>query len=60
MKIVSTLSRFSVCMLAFSLGCGGDMSPKLPSGELTPEQQEKVKAEDKAIENEESQGSAGK
>ncbi|MBM3964782.1 MAG: hypothetical protein FJ308_06900 [Planctomycetes bacterium] len=43
-----------------TLGCGGSSAPILPTGELTEEQKAKVRAEDKAIENEESQGSAGK
>ena len=43
-----------------TLGCGGSNAPILPTGELTEEQKAKIRAEDKAIENEESQGSAGK
>ena len=60
MKFAPTLVVVISCMLSLSLGCGGDMSPKLPSGQLTAEQQAKVRAEDKAIEDEESQGTAGK
>lgn len=43
-----------------SLGCSSSSGPILPSGELTAEQLEKIKAEDRAIEDEESQGSVKK
>jgi hypothetical protein len=38
------------------IGCGGSGNAVLPEGNLTPEQLEKMKAEDAAVENEESQG----
>jgi hypothetical protein len=38
-------------------GCSNGGAPILPKGELTPEQLEKIKKEDRAIEQEESQGS---
>jgi hypothetical protein len=42
----------------FSLvGCSNASGPILPKDALTPEQLEKIKKEDRAIENEESQGS---
>jgi len=42
----------------FSLiGCSNASGPVLPKDALTPEQLEKIKKEDRAIENEESQGS---
>jgi hypothetical protein len=37
-------------------GCSGSSEPILPKGELTPEQIEKVKQEDRKIEDEESGG----
>lgn len=50
-----------LCLLAGTFfGCSNDTSPKLPSGPMTAEQIEKVKAEDKNIADEESQGSVGK
>ncbi len=50
------LSLLAVC----SLGCSSSTGPILPSGELTAEQLEKIKAEDRAVEDEESQGSIKK
>jgi hypothetical protein len=50
------LSLVAVCLL----GCSSSSGPILPSGELTAEQLEKIKAEDRAIEDEESQGSVKK
>ena len=44
-------------LLLTSLGCNSQTGPILPKGELTEEQKQKIKAEDRAIENEESQGS---
>ena len=42
----------------FSLvGCSNSSGPILPKDALTAEQLEKIKKEDRAIENEESQGS---
>ncbi len=38
-------------------GCSSNTGPILPQGELTPEQLEKIKQEDRNIESEESQGS---
>jgi PBP1b-binding outer membrane lipoprotein LpoB len=58
--------RFALVALFLALlagsfsGCSNDTTPKLPSGPMTAEQIEKVKAEDKNIADEESQGSAGK
>jgi hypothetical protein len=46
--------------LAFGIsliGCSNATGPVLPKDALTPEQLEKIKKEDRAIENEESQGS---
>jgi len=57
MKLVTWMWVGLCCLV---LGCGGSSAPILPSGELTEEQKAKIRAEDKAIENEESQGSAGK
>ena len=37
-------------------GCGGSGGTVMPEGNLTPEQVEKLKAEDAAIDAEESQG----
>jgi hypothetical protein len=54
-------SLILLCLLAVcSLGCSSSSGPILPSGELTPEQLEKIKAEDRAVEDEESQGSIKK
>jgi hypothetical protein len=50
------LSLALVSLLSFA-GCSRATGPVLPQGELTQEQLEKIKAEDRAIENEESQGS---
>lgn len=50
------LSLALVSLLSFA-GCSRATGPILPQGELTQEQLEKIKAEDRAIENEESQGS---
>lgn len=50
---------YTVCVtLALLCGCGGSGEIVMPKGELTPEQQAKVKAEDKQVEDEESQGSS--
>ena len=38
-------------------GCSANTGPILPQGELTPEQLEKIRKEDRNVENEESQGS---
>jgi hypothetical protein len=46
-----------LCVSLFCQGCSSPTGPILPSGELTPEQLEKIKAEDRAIEDAESQGS---
>ena len=54
-------SLILLCILAVcTLGCSSSTAPILPSGELTPEQLEKIKAEDRAVEDEESQGSIKK
>jgi predicted small lipoprotein YifL len=46
-----------VLVLATSLlGCGGSDKIVLPTDKLTPEQEAKVKVEDKNIDDEESQG----
>lgn len=54
--------RLAVALVLLSViatvGCSGNTGPILPKGELTPEQIEKIKQEDRSIENEESQGSA--
>lgn len=51
---------FCMCLLMLpAMGCG----PKetvLPTTPFTPEQIEKIQAEDRQVENEESQGSANK
>ena len=39
------------------VGCSNSSAPIMPKGELTPEQLEKIRKEDRAIEQEESQGS---
>jgi hypothetical protein len=53
-------ASWSACSLLLGLsvllGCGDSGKTILPEGELTPEQVEKLKAEDAAIEDEESQG----
>ncbi len=58
LKKLTKWSWIGLCCM--TLGCGGSNAPILPTGELTEEQKAKIRAEDKAIENEESQGSAGK
>ena len=56
-----TKSRFHWLLLTitlfFGFGCSGSTAPIMPKGELTPQQIEEVRTEDKAIEDEESQGS---
>jgi predicted small lipoprotein YifL len=56
---MTTKIRFLIAFatLALIYGCGGSGEIIVPSGELTPEQQAKVKAEDQQVEDEESQGS---
>ncbi len=62
MKII--ISRLTVSLLLLTMigfvGCSSETGPILPKGELTPEQIEKVKQEDRNIESEESQGSSKK
>ena len=62
MKI--TMYRLIVSLLVLTIigfvGCSSNTGPILPQGELTPEQIEKVKQEDRNIESEESQGSSKK
>lgn len=54
----TTIRLYTACVTMVLLcGCGGSSEIVMPKGELTPEQQAKVKAEDKQIEDEESQGS---
>jgi hypothetical protein len=43
--------------LCLAIGCSGSTEIIIPKDELTAEQIEKIRAEDKAIEDEESQGS---
>ncbi|MCU0707186.1 MAG: hypothetical protein MUF23_02735 [Pirellula sp.] len=50
-------SVFALAVFVLVCGCGGSGEIVVPSGELTAEQQAKVKAEDKQVEDEESQGS---
>lgn len=40
-------------LIAYCSGCGGSSETILPTDKLTPEQIEKVKAEDKAVADEE-------
>ena len=47
---------FIACMLFSMIGCGGSGAAIIPTDELTPEQIAAVQAEDRAIEDEESQG----
>ncbi len=54
-QFVAFLVMLSICLVC--QGCSSATGPILPSGELTPEQLEKIKAEDRAIEDAESQGS---
>lgn len=57
--------KINTCPLAISIalltiitvvGCSGSSEPILPKGELTPEQIEKVRQEDRKVEDEESAG----
>jgi predicted small lipoprotein YifL len=51
------LQLFALLLLSTTLaGCGGSGEAILPTDKLTPEQEAAVKLEDKAIEDEESQG----
>jgi len=54
------MKRICICaVLALGsvlLGCGGGNSITLPTDKLTPEQEAKIKVEDKSIDDEESQG----
>lgn len=60
-EMLTKLTKWSwMGLFCVTLGCGGSSAPILPTGELTEEQKAKIRAEDKAIENEESQGSVGK
>ena len=47
-----------VALMVFVAGCGDEKAKPTPA--LTEEMKAKIKAEDKAVEDEESQGSAGK
>lgn len=62
--MMKSRSIFHCVFLALSvasfLGCSSGGSPILPSGPLTPEQEEKIRAQDKLIDDEESQGSLQK
>lgn len=57
MKLRFTALMTVLCAGLICQGCSSATGPILPSGELTPEQLEKIKAEDRAIEDAESQGS---
>lgn len=57
MKLRFTTLVTIICAGLIFQGCTSSTGPILPSGELTPEQLEKIKAEDRAIEDAESQGS---
>ncbi len=49
MKSILVIAILLMC----TLGCGGSSETILPTDKLTPEQIEKVKAEDKAVADEE-------
>ncbi|MFM8573048.1 MAG: hypothetical protein ACKOAU_15750 [Pirellula sp.] len=60
--LLSRWSRAACIAVALGIGlglagCTSSTGPVLPKGELTAEQLEKIKKEDRAIEQEESQGS---
>jgi predicted small lipoprotein YifL len=58
MKIKNCFLVLIGLAFGFSLvGCSNSSGPILPKDALTAEQLEKIKKEDRAIENEESQGS---
>ncbi len=54
------MKRICICALlalgSTLLGCGGGDTIMLPTDKLTPEQEAKIKVEDKNIDDEESQG----
>lgn len=52
-NLLGALGLLSILACA---GCSTNTGPILPKGELTPEQIEKVKQEDRNIEDEESRG----
>jgi len=49
-----------LCLACLFVGCSSSNAPIMPKEDLTPEQLEKIKKEDRAIEQEESQGSIKK
>lgn len=55
-NITVFLAILAVLEVSF-VGCTNGSAPIMPKGELTAEQKEKIKKEDRAIEQEESQGS---
>jgi len=56
----AVLSLVFLCLACLFVGCSSSNAPIMPKGDLTPEQLEKIKQEDRAIEQEESQGSITK
>lgn len=56
-KYPSVIITLIMALVLLISGCSNGGAPIMPKGELTPEQLEKIRKEDRAIEQEESQGS---